>query len=101
MSEEMEVDSLVFITDDGNEVELTILKSLENDGKEYILVTENPDADDVEVDILRLDGEEAADGEDESFDVFNTIEDIEELKTVSALFSELLEDDEIDIIVQE
>ena len=101
MSEEFEEDRLVFVTDDGEEVELTILNSLEYEGKEYILVTEEPDSDDVEVQILRLDGEEGADNDEESLQVFNTIEDLEELKAVSERFSELLEDDDIDIIVEE
>lgn len=99
--EEMEVETLVFETDDGQEVEFTILKSVEHEGKEYILVTEDPDAEEIEVQILRLDGEEAVDGSDESLDVFNTIEDIDELKKVSALFSDMLDGDDIDIIVEE
>ena len=61
MSEEYEEESLVFVNDEGEETEFTILRSLEHEGKEYILVTENPDAEDVEVQILRLDGEEETD----------------------------------------
>ncbi len=101
MSEEYEEESLVFVNDEGEETEFTILRSLEHEGKEYILVTENPDSEDVEVQILRLDGEEETDDEEGSLQVFNTIEDLEELKAVSALFSELFEDDNIDIIVEE
>lgn len=101
MSEEYEEESLVFVNDEGEETEFTILRSLEHEGKEYILVTENPDAEDVEVQILRLDGGEETEDEEGSLQVFNTIEDIEELKAVSALFSELFEDDNIDIIVEE
>ena len=101
MSEQFEEEVLVFTTDDGEEVEFIILNSLEHEGKEYILVTEDPEAEDVEVQILRLDGEEPADDGEESVQLFNSVDDLDELKKVSNLFSDMLEDDEIDLIVEE
>ncbi len=101
MSEQFEEEVLVFTTDDGEEVEFIILNSLEHEGKEYILVTEDPEAEDVEVQILRLDGEEPADDGEESVQLFNSVDDLDELKKVSKLFSDMLEDDEIDLIVEE
>lgn len=101
MSEEIVEETLVFTADDGTEAELTILLSLEHEGKEYILVTDDPDAEDVEVQILRLDGEEEAEGEEESVQLFNSVDDLDELKKVSELFSGMLDDDEIDLIIED
>ena len=101
MAEEFDEEVLVFTTDEGDEVEFVILNSLEYEGKEYILVTEDPEAEDVEVQILRLDGEEPVGDEDECIEVFNSIDDLEELKKVSKLFSDMLEDDEIELRIEE
>ena len=101
MSEEIVEETLVFTAADGTEAELTILLSLEHEGKEYILVTDDPDAEDVEVQILRLDGEEEAEGEEESVQLFNSVDDLDELKKVSELFSGMLDDDEIDLIIED
>ena len=101
MSEEIVEETLVFTADDGTEAELTILLSLEHEGKEYILVTDDPDAEDVEVQILRMDGEEEAEGEEESVQLFNSVDDLDELKKVSELFSGMLDDDEIDLIIED
>ncbi len=100
MSEEYRDNSIVFVTDDGEELEFTILKSLNHEGKEYILVTEDPESDDVEVQILRLDSEEPAD-DGESVQVFNSVDDPDELKMISGIFCKIFENDDIDIIVED
>ena len=102
MSEEFEDESIMFVNDNGEETNFVILDSLKHNDKEYILVTEDPDAEDIEVQILRLYDEITEENEDgESLQLFNTIEDLDELKEVSRLFSEQTEGDEIEIQIVE
>ena len=91
-------ESIVFVTDDGEEINFVILDSVKHNDKEYILVTEDPDAEEIEVQILCLDNELTdSEDDDESVQIFKSVVDFDELQEVSRLFSSRTEGEEIEI----
>ncbi len=88
------MESIIFDTEDGQQVELVVLDETRFNENNYILVTEDADAEEVEVMILKSLG-----SEDDETESFESIEDEEELKAVSAIFAQQLAEDDIDLEV--
>jgi uncharacterized protein YrzB (UPF0473 family) len=85
----------MFTDEDGNEVEFYVLEQTTLGGINYLLVadTMDEDADDGAFLILK-ENETKSEGEVAAFDV---VEDKEELKSVAQIFSELLEDIDLEV----
>lgn len=87
------MDSIIFDTEDGQQVELVVLDETRFNEQTYILVTEDAEAEEVEVMILKSVG---SDDETESFE---SVDDEEELKAVSDIFAQQLAEDDIELEV--
>lgn len=87
----MEDGKIIFTTEDGEKIAFYILEETTISGVNYLLVT---DSDEEEADALIL---KEQSGEDEDETVYDVVEDEEELKAISKIFEELLEDIEIDM----
>ena len=87
------MDSIIFDTEDGQQVELVVLDETKFNEQTYILVTEDAEAEEVEVMILKSVG---SDDETESFE---SVDDEEELKAVSDIFAQQLAEDDIELEV--
>jgi Protein of unknown function (DUF1292). len=87
----MEDGKIVFTTEDGEEIAFYILEETTISGVNYLLVT---DSDEEEAEALIL-KEQKADNEEET--VYDVVEDEEELKAISKVFEELLEDIDINM----
>lgn len=85
------MDSIIFDTEDGQQVELVVLDETKFNEQTYILVTEDAEAEEVEVMILKSVG---SDDETESFE---SVDDEEELKAVSDIFAQQLAEDDIEL----
>lgn len=85
----MENETIVMTGEDGSSLTFYVLEETKFLGKDYLLVTDAPDGE--EVFLLK---EETVQGEDS---VYIFVEDEEELLAVSELFEELLEDTEIEV----
>ena len=99
----MSDETIVFETEDGEEVELVVIDETQFNGTSYILVAEAlPEETDEEtetdetVDVMILKSV-GSDGEGE--ESFETVEDDTELEAVSKIFKELLEQDDIQLEV--
>lgn len=91
MTEEFNPDVFTLIDEDGVEVQFELLERAEFEGKEYfalVPVEKNPDFEDGEYVILRL---EEIEGSDEATLV--TIDDDEEFERVADFFDDLLFDE--------
>nr|WP_295678522.1 DUF1292 domain-containing protein [uncultured Lachnoclostridium sp.] len=79
-----------FFTEDNEEVIFYVLEQTKLNGTEYLLVTEDINADEADAYILKDVSEE------ESLDaVYDMVEDDNELEAIAAVFEELLEDTDI------
>ncbi len=87
----MEDGKIVFTTEDGEEIAFYILEETTISGVNYLLVT---DSDEEEAEALIL-KEQKAENEEET--VYDVVEDEEELKAISKVFEELLEDIDINM----
>lgn len=85
------MDSIIFDTEDGQQVELVVLDETKFNEQSYILVTEDAEVEEVEVMILKSVG---SDDETESFE---SVDDEEELKAVSDIFAQQLAEDDIEL----
>ncbi len=95
----MEDEILVFETEDGEEVELSIIDETQFNGTSYILVAETTDEEPEEeeaLDVMILKSTGVDDNGEESFE---TVDDETELEAVSRIFKEQLEQDDIDLEV--
>ena len=82
------MDKIVFRPEDGEEVEFYVLEQTRLGGRDYILVTDcTADEEEVEALILR---DMSGDGDSEA--VYEIVEDEKELDAVAQIFSEMLED---------
>ena len=87
--------SISFLTDDNTEVEFFILEQTTINGRNYLLVTEDPEPageEDATVYIMR----ETA-GSDEEMVSYEFVEDEEELRCVGEVFEQLMEDMDIEV----
>lgn len=84
-------EKIVFIDDDGNEIEMFVIEETRINNVNYILVTEGDDeSEEAEAYILK----DIADDEDEEA-VYELVEDESEIDYIGKIFSELLEDIDI------
>ncbi|MCR5742258.1 MAG: DUF1292 domain-containing protein [Lachnospiraceae bacterium] len=82
------LEKIVFVEDDGTEVELYVWEETKVNGVNYLLVSEDPD-EDSEVYIFR----EVKVSEDEEVS-YEPVEDDHELEYIGKVFEELLSEDE-------
>lgn len=87
-------DSIVFTDEEGKEVVFYILEQTTLGGVSYLLVT---DAGDDENDGSFLILKENASDSDEEMAAFDIVEDENELEAVTKIFSELLEDVDLEV----
>ena len=99
----MSDETIVFETEDGEEVELVVIYETQFNGTSYILVAEAlPEETDEEaetdetVDVMIL---KSVGSDEEGEESFETVEDDTELEAVSKIFKELLEQDDIQLEV--
>lgn len=84
-------EKIVFIDDDGNEIEMFVIEETRINNVNYILVTEGDDeSEEAEAYILK----DIADDEEEEA-VYELVEDESEIDYIGKIFSELLEDIDI------
>ncbi len=82
----MEAEKIVFTTDDGEEILLTVIEETRISGVNYLLVSESED-EDAECVILR---DTSSDSDTEAS--YEIVEDDDTLEAVAGVFRELLED---------
>ena len=85
--------TLPFLTDDGKEIEFYILEQTMIGGINYLLVTDDIEDEDTEVMMMR----ENADS-DGLYATYEFVEDEQELSAVSAVFAELMDDVDIELV---
>lgn len=83
-------EKIVFTTEDGEDMEFYILEETTISGVNYLLVT---DSDEEEADALIFRERSSEDNET----IYDVVDDDEELKAISKVFEELLEDIDINI----
>lgn len=91
-----ELETIVITFDDGAEGEFYVLEQTELMGANYYLVTpadEENDSDEAECFVLK----EHADETDLEYGAYEFVEDEKELEAVGAIFSELLEDSDMEV----
>ncbi len=90
--ENQEYEKLVFETEDG-EVELFVLEQTMLGGVNYVLVTEDTEDDEAGFLILK----ETPDEEDEEYSIYDIVEDESLLKSLTAIFNELVDDFDLEV----
>lgn len=90
MEENQELRTVPFVTEDGEQVEMYVLKETTLQGIHYILVTEDL-SDDSEEAVVMIMKEEKQSDEDE-FALYDMVENEDELQAVAKVFAELMED---------
>lgn len=85
--------TIPFITEDGEEIQFYIMEQTRIGGINYLLVTE--DMEDEEAEVMMMKENPDSDGEYASYEF---VENDDELTAVSKIFSELMEDVDIEII---
>lgn len=81
------METIEFYLDNGEKVEFYVLEQSRLGGRDYILVTDSLDDEDGEALILK-----DVSAPEDSEAVYEIVEDDQELDAVSAIFSEMLED---------
>ena len=90
--ENKDYEKLVFDTEDG-EVELFVLEQTMLGGVNYVLVTEDTEDDEAGFLILK----ETPDEEDEECSIYEVVEDESLLKSLTAIFNELMDDFDLEV----
>lgn len=85
--------TIPFLTDDGEEIQFYILEQTMIGGINYLLVTE--DVEDEEAEVMMMKEDPNSDGE---FASYEFVEEDDELRAVSKIFAELMEDVDIEIL---
>ena len=88
MSKEQEV--IIFKTEDGEEISFQVIEQTTINAVNYLLVAEDSDEEEAEAMILKEVSEE------DGTVIYDAVEKDEELKAISKVFGELLEDIEIE-----
>ncbi len=86
-------ETIPFITEDGEEIKFYIMEQTMISGINYLLVTE--DLEDEEAEVMMMKENPDSDGEYASYEF---VEDDDELNAISKIFSELMEDVDIEIV---
>lgn len=84
-------EKIVFSTEDGD-VEFFVIEQTMLGGVNYILVTDDVDSDEADFLILKENNEG-----DEEYASYDIIEDEQELKSVIAIFNELVDDFDLEV----
>lgn len=79
---------IIFTGENGEEVELFIIEEARLNGLSYLLVTDDEDSEEAEAYIMRQ-----VEGSDSKELDYEFVEDEKELKAISVLFKELIDDD--------
>ena len=90
--DDMEYQKIVFCTEDGEE-EFYVLEQTILGGVNYVLVTDDLDSDDAGFLILK----ETQDEDDEDFIYYDLVDDDAELKSIVAIFNELVDDFDLEV----
>ncbi len=90
--ENKDYEKLVFNTEDGD-VELFVLEQTMLGGVNYVLVTEDTEDDEAGFLILK----ETPDEEDEEYSIYDIVEDESLLKSLTAIFNELVDDFDLEV----
>ncbi|MDD3221204.1 MAG: DUF1292 domain-containing protein [Clostridia bacterium] len=85
-------EKIVFVTDTDEEIEFYVVEQTRINDVNYILVTDSMD-DEADAFILK----ETVNEEDAEDVVYSDIEDMDELEAISKVFSEILEDIDIEM----
>ena len=83
-------EKIIFIDDDGNEVQMYVLEETRINNVNYILVTDEDEGDEATAYILK---DISDDGDEEA--IYEMVEEDSELEYIGRIFSELLEDVDI------
>lgn len=89
------MDSIIFTTEDNEQVEMYVLEQTMLGGKNYLLVVDSVDEDDEEAMCLIL--KENQSESEEGLVTYDVVEDDNELQNISKIFEELLEDVNIEL----
>ena len=91
-----ELETIVINFEDGEEVEFYVLEETQLMGVNYYLVASSEEYDEnEEIECLIL--KENVDESDEGYGMYSFVEDEEELKGLSKIFDELLEDSDMEV----
>ncbi len=85
--------TIPFLTEEGEEIQFYIMEQTMISGINYLLVTE--DLEDEEAEVMMMKENPNSDGEYASYEF---VEDDDELDAISKIFSELMEDVDIEIV---
>ena len=85
------LDTITVYNDDGDEAEFYVIEQTQINGNTYLLATENEDEEELDAWIFK----QVKTGSDEIY--YETIDDERELKAVTGVFAELLDDFEIEL----
>ena len=89
---EERTDCITMVTEDGENVEFSVLEETRIHGKNYLLVTDAPEDEDGECYILKdMSGQQDAEA------VYEFVEDDSELDALMKVFEELLSDADVDL----
>ncbi len=83
-------EKIIFIDDDGQEVEMYIIEETRINNVNYILVTDDNESDEAEAYILK---DVSDDGDEEA--IYEMVEEDSEIDYIGRIFEELLEDIDI------
>lgn len=87
------MEKLTFVTDDNEDVEFFIIEETRVNGVNYLLVTDSDDDNDDEAEAYIL---KDTSSEEEAEAVYEFVEDENEIECISKVFSELLDDVELE-----
>lgn len=88
-------DSISFLTDDNTEVKFFILEQTTLNGRNYLLVTDDPDHAGEEDTVVYIMKETA--GSEDGLVSYEFVEEGEELYSVGKVFEQLMEDTDIEV----
>lgn len=80
-------EKIIFIDDEGNEVEMYVIEETRINNVNYILVTDDDESDEAEAYILK-----DVSSEEEEEAVYEIVEEDSEIDYIGRIFEELLED---------
>lgn len=80
-------EKIIFVDDEGNEVEMYVIEETRINNVNYILVTDDDESDEAEAYILK-----DVSGEEEEEAVYEIVEEDSEIDYIGRIFEELLED---------
>lgn len=92
-----EVEVITFVDGEGHEVDFYVIEETRINGKDYILVADTLDEDKEAEAMILVD----TSGKDSEEAVYEIVDDEEELSALSKIFSELMDDTNIELSMDE